>query len=491
MVAVLGDKIFYAGNDRLDDLRTQNTKLIDCGGKTLVPGFNDAHCHIFSLVRKLLSLNLSPPAIKSISDIKAAIKRKADTTPSGQWIIGTDYNDFYLAEKRHPNRWEMDEVSPDHPVIISHRSLHAAVLNSRALKLAGVNMEAPEPPGAYISRRATDGEPDGLVLEMLGHLRKNVLPSFSDEELDRGIKLANEYYLSQGLTSLQDATYVNDLKRWRHHHRFKGNGMLKSRVYMMCGFETLPQFIQEGMNFMSGDEWLRLGAVKLVPGMSSGQLFPSREELLHQIITAHQAGFQVAIHAVQENLVREVVEEYEDVEKQAEDFGARRHRIEHCSECPPDIINRIKRIRLNIVTHPTFAYYSGDRYLATVSPSTIPDLYPLRSLAESGIVVAAGSDSPVVPAVPVMGIYGGVMRKTSAGQEMSPEQRVRPEKVLEFYTTGAARVSHEEQIKGMIRQGMLADFALLSDDPLKIHPEAIKDIKVEMTVIGGEIAWSR
>ena len=150
LVAIKGDKILLvAANEALESVRGAKTKIIDCQGRTVVPGFNDAHCHIFSFTRKLLSVDLSPPSVSSINDIKAAISQKAQNIPSGQWITGTDYNDFYLTEKRHPTRWDIDEVALHHPVVLSHRSLHACVLNSLALSLAGITGETAEPPGAH------------------------------------------------------------------------------------------------------------------------------------------------------------------------------------------------------------------------------------------------------------------------------------------------------------------------------------------------------
>jgi predicted amidohydrolase YtcJ len=209
LVAVRGDKILLvAGNDSLESVTVPGTRIIDSQGKTLVPGFNDAHCHVFSFLRTLLSIDLSPAAVSSIEDIKAAIRRAAANTPPGEWITGTDYNDFQLAEKRHPTRQEIDEAAPDHPVVLSHRSLHACVLNSMALSLAGISNETEEPPGAHIDRDVTTGEPNGLLLEMLGYIRETVMPDISEAELTRGMALANQHYLSRGITSVQDATYV-------------------------------------------------------------------------------------------------------------------------------------------------------------------------------------------------------------------------------------------------------------------------------------------
>ncbi len=356
LVAIKGDKILLVGgSESLESVRGAKTRVIDCQGKTVVPGFNDAHCHIFSFIRKLLSVDLSPPSVSSISDIKAAISQKAQNTPSGQWITGTDYNDFYLAEKRHPTRWDIDEVAPHHPVVLSHHSLHACVLNSLALSLAGITGETPEPPGALFERDLDSGEPNGLLFEMLGHIREKIMPRLSEAEITRGITLAGKHYLSQGITSLQDATFVNDFKRWQHYQRFKDSGLLKSRVYLMSGIETVSQFQEAGLGFGSGDNQLRLGAVKIILGEATGQLHPPQPELNQQVFDTQRAGFQVAIHAVRPSTVEAAIIALEFAQSQLPQAG-RRHRIEHCSECPPHLLGRLKKLQAVVVTQPPFLY---------------------------------------------------------------------------------------------------------------------------------------
>jgi predicted amidohydrolase YtcJ len=512
MVAVKNGRIAYVGEKAsLLVWQGSGTRVIDCGGQTVVPGFIDAHCHIFSFARKLISLDLGIPSIKSIADIQAAVKQRVGETKPGEWITGTDYNEFYLQEKRHPTRWELDEVSPLNPVVVSHRSLHAAVLNSQALERAGINVATPEPPGAFIGRRVTDGEPDGLLVEMLGYIRGEVMPPLQGEQLENGVRLANDFYLSQGVTSLQDATFVNDLKRWRYQQYFKTEGLLKSRVYMMTGVKKLPDFLNERITFGAGDEFLRLGGIKIVPSMLTDKqhtqqaeytpytqdgagivwesLQPPESELLQMVLAAHGAGFQIAIHAIQSKLVEAIVGVYAKAQKQLPNFALRRHRIEHCAECPPRLLERIKRLGLVIVSHPGNVYYSGDRFLDTVDAATVPYLYPMRSFVASGLAVAAASDSPVMPANPLMGIYGGVTRTTTTGQKISPEQAVAASDVLKMYTLNAAYASHEEKLKGSIAVGKLADFAVLSADPTTVSPEKIKNISVKMTILGGEIVW--
>ena len=489
MVAIQGDKILLvADNESLESVRGARSKVIDCQGKTLVPGFNDAHCHIFSFIRKLISIDLSPSSVSSIEDIKAAIRQKAENTPRGQWITCTDYNDFFLAEKRHPTRWDIDEVAPNHPVVLSHRSLHACVLNSMALSLAGITRETPEPPGGVIDRDLTSGEPSGLLIEMLGHIREKVMPSLSEAELTRGVTLANQHYLPQGITSLQDATVVNDFGRWQKFHRFKNTGKLKGRVYMMPGIEALSQFQEAGLTFGSGDNQLHLGGVKIVLNEATGELYPPQPELNQQVFDASRDGFQVAIHAVRQSSVEATIVALENAQRQLPQSG-RRHRIEHCSECPPHLLKRLKKLQAVVVTQPPFLYYSGARYLSLIPADRLRWLYRIKSLIKSGLIVAGSSDSPVVPDNPLVGIYAAVTRQAESEQPLLPRESISPSQALAMYTTNAAYASFEEDIKGSIARGKLADMVLLSDDPIKTPPEQIKDNKVEMTIIGGEVVW--
>lgn len=338
LVAIKSNRILLVGdNEEQEHLAGAETKIIDCQGKTVVPGFNDAHCHIYSYIRKLLSVDLSSSAVRSIADIKEAICKKTRSTPPGNWISGTDFNDFYLAEKRYPNRWDIDEVAPDHPVVLSHRSLHACVLNSRALALAGITRETPEPPGALIDRDPATGEPNGILFEMLGYIREKVMPPFT-EELDRSVSLANQHYLSLGITSLQEATVTNDFGRWQSYRRFKEAGKLKSRISMMPGIKSLSQFQEAGLTSGTGDSQLRLGTIKILLNESNGQLYPAQSDLNQMVFDAHRARYEVAIHAIEPNTVDAAIAALEYVQSRFP-HDNRWDRIEHCSVCPPPCFN--------------------------------------------------------------------------------------------------------------------------------------------------------
>jgi len=489
LVAVTGDVIsLVGGDDALASAAGAKTRVIDCRGMTVVPGFNDAHCHLFSFVRKLLSIDLGPESVASIADIKAAIARRAAGTPPGEWLSGTGYNEFYLREKHGPSRWDLDEAAPDHPVVVSHRSLHACVLNSRALSLAGISRQTPDPPGGLIDRDLATGEPTGVLYEMLGHVREKVMPPLSDDELSKGVALADRQYLSWGITSLHEATVRNDYHRWQSLRHFKEAGRLQPRIYMMLGEPARGRFQEAGLASGSGDSHLRLGAVKLILSEATGKLEPSPEELHRQALDSHRAGFQLALHAIEESTVAAAIAALEHVNKNSP-VAARRHRIEHCAECPPPLLERLCALRPVIVTQPPFLYYSGERYLATVAPSQLPWLYRIKSPLERGLVVAGSSDSPVVPGNPLAGIGAAVTRRAASGQYLLPDEAVSPRQALAMYTVNAAYASFEEGIKGAIAPGRLADMVVLNADPAGVPPEAIKDIRVVMTIIGGRVAW--
>jgi len=481
LVGVKGGRIIWVGdNDELKDLKGRK---IDCEGKTLVPGFNDAHCHILAFASSLLSVDCSPSSVSSITDIQARIREQAQKLAPGSWVRATGYNEFYLAEKRHPTRWDLDQAAPHHPIKLTHRSGHASVLNSLALSLAGISAESPEPPGGLIDRDLESGEPNGILFEMEAYLDK-VIPPLSEAELEKGVRLANENYLSLGITSLQDATVHNGLKEWQTFLKLKERGNLAPRLSLMMGTDAIAA---SGLPPRYGDDGMRLGAAKIVLDETTGRLHPSPEELEEQVLEAYQAGFQVAIHAIEEGAVEAAARAVAHAVARHPRRG-HRHRIEHCSVCPPPILEQLAHAQVIVVTQPAFIYYSGERYLATVAQEQLPWLYRIGSFLKEGLMPAAGSDSPVVPN-PLVGIYAAVTRKAESGDELAIEEQVSPFEALKMYTQAAAYACFEEEAKGSIAVGKLADLVLLSADPTAVPHEEIKEIRVEMTIVDGRIAW--
>ena len=487
LVAIEGGKIVWVGeNEDVDDFAVRKERKIDCAGMTLVPGFNDAHCHILALASSLVSVDCSPQQASSIADIKARIREQAKRLPPGSWIRAAGYNEFYLAERRHPNRWDLDEAAPNHPVKLVHRSRHACVLNSLALSLVGITMESEEPAGGLIDRDLESGEPNGILFEMESHIDK-LIPPLSEAEFEKGVRLANEKYLSLGITSIQDATVHNGLEEWHTFHRLKERGYLVPRLSLMMGSDAITEC---GIPPRYGDDDMRLGAAKIVLDETTGSLYPSAEELEQKALRAHREGFQLAIHAIEEGAVAAAVKALDHALRIAPERG-HRHRIEHCSVCPPPLVERLKEVGAIVVTQPAFVYYSGERYMATVSQGQLPWLYRIGSFLKNGLRPAVGSDSPVVPSDPLVGIYAAVTRRAENGEELLPEERVSPLEALDMYTRAAAYASFDEGVKGTIAVGKHADLALLSADPTAVPAEGIKEIGVEMTIIDGRVVWRR
>lgn len=485
-VAVKDGRIIGVGNYPDHDMCTDNqTRLLDCSGKTVIPGFHDAHMHIFSIISSLLSLDCSPSSVSSIVDIQGKIAEKAAQTPVGAWIKGSEYNRFYLEEQRHPNRWDLDKAAPAHPVKLAHRTRYACVLNSRGLALAGITSETPDPPGGLIDRELETGEPTGLLFGMNAYISKNVVPPPNNEELLRGTTQANQILLEAGITSLQDATVHNDLAQWKLLTQIKETGLLQPRVAMMFNHDSLADF-QEIAD--SGNENLRLGSMKIVIDEISGSLNPPQEKINEMVLSAHNAGFQVAIHAIEDSTVEAALTALEYALQQSPKTD-HRHRIEHCSECPPHLLERLKKTQAMTVTQPAFIYFNGERYASEVEAQKLPWLYRIGAFHHNGIKVAASSDAPVIPLNPLFGIYAAVTRKAESRHILSQEESITPEESLWMYTMGGAYASFQEHIKGSITVSKLADMVVLSEDPTRVPHEEIKDIRVLKTLIRGDVVW--
>jgi len=465
--------------------------VIDCRGKTVLPGFNDAHCHLRAFAESLVTIDLrpSPEAFKSVNDIKSALRNFCQNKPKGSWLRGRGYNEFHLAEKRHPTRWDLDEIAPDHPTKLTHRSGHAHVLNSLALGLVGISKETGDPPGALIDRDVNTGEPTGLLYEM-GQFLSERIPPLDPQELLYGVELANQRLLSLGITSVQDASHLNDGKRWKEICSWKTAGLFRPRINFMLSPVELERFGTQHLSSSVGENQLRLNGIKLILDETTGQLHPSQEELNRTVLKIHQSKYQVAIHAIEENAVESASAAIDYALKKFP-VSDHRHRIEHCSVCSPPLLKRLASLGIMVVTQPPFIFYNGDRYLQTVPEHQLEHLYPIKSLLEAGISVAGSSDCPIAPPNPLIGIYSAVSRKSETGKTVGEREKIGPLDAILMFTVNAARVSFEESLKGSITPGKLADLVVLNGDPTKAPADEIKDMEVEMTILNGEVVWEK
>ena len=490
LVAVKDGKILDVGKGNcLGLFKGTKARLIDCEGGTVVPGFNDAHCHPLSFAATLLHADCSPSSAKNIVGIKACIRRKAEQTPEGKWVRAAQYNEVYLEENRHPNRRELDEAAPFHPVILVHYSGCICVLNSLALRLVGITMDTPDPEGGHIGRDLETGELDGLVVGR-NKLVESGLPPLDEEELAQGAKLAFLEYISHGITSLQDTGWTNGLSQWQILQRFKEQGKLPVRISMMLGSDALEEFRGAGLSTGSGDSRLRVGGVKIALDESTGCPHPPQDLLNDHALRAHQAGFQLALHVNDVYTLEAALASLEFVQKQTP-RPEHRHRLEHCAVCPPGLMRRLKETGAIVVTQPPFIYCFGDIFLKDVPPAMISWIFPVGSFHKRGLKIAASSDSPVTPSNPLLGVYAAVTRKTGTGQTISPGEGIAPLEALRMYTYWPAYATFEENVKGSITPGKLADLVVLSGNPTQVNQEEIKEIKAMMTIIDGKVVWER
>lgn len=489
LVAVRGDRIAFVGaSNELSSLRGQPTKAIDCGGRTLLPGFIDAHCHIFAYASSLLAVDCSPSSVANIEELKQALHTRAEVTHSGEWVRAYGYDEFALREKRHPTKHDLDSAVPGHPVRLNHRSGHACVLNTVALQRIGISMDTPDPDDGVIERDVPSGEPSGLLIDMEDYLN-GVIPNISEGEFRQAVRMASERLVSFGITSVCDATHTNDVERWNTIRQLKNNGDFKPRVSVMAGANFLDSFVRSGLGYGFGNHDVRLGHAKIMLTLTTGKMTPSIEELHHVVANALAHGFPVAIHAVEEEAVAQAVRVLADANRRITGASQNLNRIEHCSECPLHLIEQIARSGATVVTQPTFTYVSGEHYLSEVSPEMQPWLYPTNSLIQSGVPVAASSDAPVASPNPLIGIYSAATRKSLDGNVVGESERVLVQTALAMYTKNAARAIDEAAHVGSIEAGKLADLVLLNDNPTTVEADAIRDIRAELTLIGGRIVW--
>ena len=502
-VAVADDRIVAVGsNFDIRLLSSAHTQTIHCHGLTLLPGFNDAHCHLPGLARRLQDLDCGPQRALSIPVLLTLVRQWAAARPAGRWVRGHGYDDLRMADRRHPNRWDLDVAAPENPVWLEHRSGHASALNSRALDSAGIHRETPDPPGGVIERDFETGEPTGVLFEMRSYLRQRLGNTRSPQEFEDGMRAAGQLLSSYGITSVQDAGADNGIERWESLQQLQSGGALSCRITMFAGVERLDELAAIPSPTGGGPRWgrpafgsgnycLRLGHAKIMLTLTSGALSPSAPELATLVADAHSRGFPVAIHCIEE----------EAISAAAEVLAATRHpaltdRLEHCAEGTPHLVDAVRMCGAAVVTNPGFLYHHGASYREHVEPRLLPHLYPAGELHRAGIAVAFGSDAPVIDPNPWPAIYSAVTRcdrdgKALYGSGSDASQRVGVETALRMHTIAGAIAEGRGADKGTIAPGKLADMVLVNTDPLTAEPEDLAGVETVMTVVGGRVVWNK
>jgi predicted amidohydrolase YtcJ len=466
--------------------KAADDEVIDCRGRTVLPGFIDAHQHFMSFARSQIIPQLGKKQVKSIRDIRETIRLLAVNTPEGAWIRATGYHVYDLEEKRNPTKWDLDEATKKHPVVLTHSTGYINVLNSTALAKLGIGMKTVPPEGGAIERDLVSGEPNGILFGMRAFIAKFV-PEIDDRQIAASVKVISAKLAAMGITSLQDASIQNGLKQWKEFEGLRDAGILLPRITMMIG---AGPFSEGQHKEISGeDDRLKTGPVKIVLHEASGELYPPRKELHDLVLEVHRAGKQAAVHAIEEHVVKAAAKAIANAqEKQPRPDS--RHRIEHCTVCRPELAAKLAELGIVPVVQPNFVYYNGDRYLDTVPAEQQPYLYPFKTLME-GMIVAAGSDGPVVAQDPLSGICAAAARLTEKGNRLNVGQKVSLIDAIKMYTINAAYSAFEERRKGSITVGKLADLVILDRDIEKIDADEIRNVGVDLVIIGGEVVYRK
>ncbi|MFP7296471.1 amidohydrolase [Neobacillus niacini] len=461
---------------------------VNYNGMTVIPGLIDAHCHLRAQISRDLAVPCGRKHISNIEDIIIAIRERAGQQAAGTWIRAAGYDPFYLKEKRHPTRWELDKATTNHPIRLRHVSRHASVLNSAALDKAGIDRNSTDPPGITVEREPKTRIPTGVVYGGDTWLSRHVIMPITPNELHRGADRLQTMLLSTGITAVQDATPTNTLddlnfwasridNNWPIAIQLMSEEMNHAHMTNFLGNE-IPKNISNR---------LEMGPVKVVLE-ALPELFPRPEVLLRIAVEATRRGFPLAVHVVDPEMVWAAIDAFRNV-SEINPGRKIQHRLEHLSLCPEAFLPDIAKLGLMVVTNPSLIYDHGDRYLADVEISEHNWLYRMKSLLSEGIALAAGSDAPVAAFNPWVGIQTSCTRTTSSGKIFVPDEKLSRWQSLEMYTTGAARAAGWQNIRGMIRPGHHADLVVIDQNPLTCPVESLSDIQINSTWISGKLVY--
>ena len=517
-VAIFGDQIVAVGSDaEIGPLSGPGTRVVDLDGRTMTPGFYAAHDHFPGSGRvKVTQVDLNSPPIGSIENMNqlvAALSARAADMPEGQWISGRGYDDTLLAEQRHPTRADLDRASTTHPIYISHTSGHLGVANSLALELAGITRDTPDPPGGVVRMDPDTGEPDG-VFEESGGMVSRLIPPPTPAQTMESYRVAVEDYVEDGVTTAVIAGGGRGSLQGLQRARDAGILTLRIITMMSRGAPGQPTAAEAG-GIVSGfgDEHLKLGAIKIIQdGSNQGYTghftepyhtpfkgdadyrgYPrrSREDLTTMVKELHEAGYQIAIHANGDAAIDDVLHAFREAQRDFPREDAR-HRIEHCQMVRKDQLDTIAELNLSPSFFVGHVYYWGDRHRDIfMGPERAAGISALRSSINRGIRFTVHDDTPVTPVNPLQLVWVGVNRLTKSNQVLGPDERIAPLEALRAITIDAAWQNFEEDIKGSITPGKLADFVILDGNPLEVDPTAIRDIQVLETIVGGETVYAR
>ena len=508
-VAIIGDRIVAVGSRAAIDLwRGAETKVIDADRKLALPGFNDAHVHFIQGGAQLDQVQLTDAA--SPEEFAKRIATQMKKTPKGEWILGGRWDETKWPKQELPTKELVDPVTGTAPIFVERYDGHEALANSAAMKLAGVNAKTADVPGGVIVRDG-NGNPTGIFKDAAQELIYKAIPPMSHEQRVRVARRALEHAASLGVTSVQ---HMNpEFADVAAYSELAENGELTARVYAVPMETDWRDQAKVGIRHAWGSSYLRLGAVK---GYADGSLGsrtacmfepfaddPENRGLLsdemhppsamrERLMGADAAGLQIRVHAIGDRAISMMLDIFGDIEKE-HGYHDQRFAIEHAQHMAQKDFERFAKLHVIASMQPYHAVDDGRWAEKRLGHDRARYSYAWRSFLDQGVTLAFGTDWPVAPLNPMLGLYAAVTRATLDGKNPGgwiPDEKITLPEAIEAYTMGAAFAEFQEREKGSITPGKLADMVILSDNIFNLKPEAIRDVKVETTIVGGKVVYA-
>ena len=498
-LAIWGDRILEVGTTgEIRRLAGPLTKRIDLGRKTVVPGFIDAHSHPASSgLQHLVRIDCD---LRSIAAIQTLVRERAAKTPAGEWVLGFKYDDTKTVEGRPLSRADLDQAAPNHPVFIEHRGGHTAYCNSIAFDRAGVTASTADPAGGKIDRDSS-GKPSGRLAETAVDLVGRLVPvKETAEDRRQGVKIISKMLAKAGITSVHDASA--SIADWRAYQDARAGGDLITRIYGLIYSSEIDNIIAAGLRQGAGDEWVRLGGMKAVCDGSISErtarmseayvgrpndfgILVSQPEALWPLLEkAHRANLQIGVHSNGDVAIDIVLGLYERLQREHPRTDPR-FRLEHCTLINDGLVRRIKAIGAIPTPFATYVYWHGEK-MKEYGAARLDRMFALRSFLDAGIRPTFASDYPPGPFEPMMGLQSMVTRTDSKGTVWGASQKISIDEAIRVSTLHGAYASYEENLKGSLQAGKLADLVVLGRDPYREPPSSLVTIPIERTMVGGQ-----
>jgi predicted amidohydrolase YtcJ len=512
-IAVRGDRILAVGKTfDLQKYKGPETQIVDLGGHFVMPGFNDAHLHLADAGMTKLSVDLT--GVKSLDELRDRLAKKVGQSTAGEWIQGAGWDETLWPVKVTPTRWDLDEVSSDHPVFLVRIDGHIAVANTRALQLASITLASRDPMGGHIDRNE-NGEPTGILRETAQQAVLDVIPKPNHDQRRHALELALADLAEHGITSAQD--YSPEWENFQIYEELEKEGKLTARISEWLPFdESVDELNQKRSSHPQSDLMLHTGMLKGFMDGSLGSrtaalLEPYADDPKNSGIPRYDpaklnemakervlAGYQLGFHAIGDKGVQMALDAFAEAEKAARDAHVKgaagtdefRLRVEHAQVTSPQQIARFAQLKAIASMQPSHVLTDMRWAQDRLGPKRAATSYAWLAFLNKSVPLAFGTDYPVEPVTPFRGLYAAVTRKSEDGKhEYFPEQRLTIDQAIHAYTVGSAYAEFAEKQKGEIVPGMLADFVVLDRDVTAVAPEQILQTKALRTVVGGKTVY--